>query len=227
MTRLYLIRHGEVDNRGAFYGQTDVPLSPAGLRQMTEAAQQLSSLGLRAVYSSDLQRAQDGARLIATAHGLDPRPLPGLREMHLGRLEGVPFDEGRRSLPELTGRTYRDMWSYRFPDGGENLQDLMDRLGPVLDDLLREHPRGTVAMVAHNTINRLLLGQALGLPLRYVFDFVQDYGCINRIDYSPGEQPRQPDAIPLPAGWQARVVLMNWTPQAPSGALHQDTTSEP
>ena len=201
-TRLYVVRHGAVDAKGIFYGQLDVPLSPQGREQMEAAARALSLLELAAVYSSDLQRAADGAALIAARHGLEPISDPAFREMKLGPLEGLPYEEARRLHPELATKQYSDMWEYRFP-GGENLQDLSARCEPALERIIQAHAGASVALVAHNSINRLLLGRALGLPLQRVFGFIQDFGCINWIEY----------------GEWTQVGLINWTPDALMGRM--------
>ena len=205
MTRLFLIRHGQVEQDGIFYGQLDVELSETGRVQLQDAAEALSGEKLAAIYCSDLRRTVEGAASVAVPHGLEPVQDEAFREMHLGLLEGVPYLEARERLPELANRRYQDMWEYRFPGGGENLQDLAARVNPALDSLLGRHPQDSVALVAHNSPNRVILGQALGLPLRDVFDFSQDFGCINRIDYKIADGAR--------AG--AKVRLMNWTPGAP------------
>ena len=204
MTRLYLVRHGQVDVDGMFYGQLDVALSDRGRAQLQAAAEALARVELAAVYSSDLGRTVEGAEAIARPHGLQPTPNPAFREMNLGVLEGLPFFEAREQLPDLANRRYQDMWEYRFPEGGENLQDLADRINPALDDLLAQHPHDTVALVAHNSPNRVILGQALGLPLSAVFAFSQDFGCVNLIEYKDGDRTR------------ARVRLINWRPGSPS-----------
>jgi len=208
MTVLYLVRHGEVDHAGTIYGQTEVPLSRRGVAQLEAVAGVLGGVPMRAVYCSDLQRAAVGAKLIAEKHGLSPRPDPAFREMSLGVLEGLIRDEGLQRYPELAARRYRDMWSFRFPQG-ENLQDVADRVWPALERALAEHRGSTLALVSHNSVNRVILGRTLGLPLERVFDFDQDFGCLNRIDFVDDEAASEGHA------GRARVRLLNWTPQAP------------
>jgi len=197
MTRLYLVRHGAVQAEGIFYGHLDVQLSAEGVAQLGRTAAALAALELAAVYCSDLARAAHSARLLAEPHGLQPVEDPAFREMNLGVLEGLGHEEARRSHPALAVKRYEDMWSFRFP-GGENLQDIADRARPALADLLARHsePHEAVALVAHNSVNRVLLGDALGLPLDRVFGFAQDFGCVNVVDY----------------GGRTRVRLLNWTP---------------
>lgn len=208
MPRLYLVRHGAVDGGDRFYGHLDVPLSDVGRLQIERAAAALADLPLAAVWCSDLDRALESARIIAAPHGLEPRPDPALREMNLGVLEGVPHAELGQRHPELADKRYPDMWRFRFPGGGENMQDIADRALPALRRLASTHPapETCVALVAHNSVNRIVLGDALGLPLRSIFGFAQDFGCVNRVDYPDGSL----------AG--ARVRLLNWTPDAPARA---------
>lgn len=197
MTRLYVVRHGAVVQGQAFYGQLDVPLSDEGRRQMARAAEALAGLRLAAVHCSDLGRALESARIVAGPHQLEPIPDPAFREMHLGILEGLPFAEAKQLHPDLAGKRYQDMWSFRFPGGGENLQDIAARARPALARIVEAHPDENVVLVAHNSVNRILLGDALGLPLDRVFAFAQDFGCINRIDLAPE---------------RTRVALLNWRP---------------
>ena len=63
----HLVRHGETEwNRtGRMQGHTGVPLSAEGRRQATLLAARLRSVEFSAVYSSDLPRAAETARIIA------------------------------------------------------------------------------------------------------------------------------------------------------------------
>ena len=203
VTTLYLVRHGEVDVEGCFYGHMDVKLSARGRLQAEGVARDLAGVPIQAVQASDLTRAAEGARLIAERHGLTVSTDPAFREMSLGLLEGVPFAEARRRQPELANKKYSDMYAYRFPGGGENLADVQARAWPALERLLSAYPGGTVALVAHNSVNRIILGRALGLELRDVFDFAQDFCCVNKIEYRHEK-----------GTLAARVLLMNWTSEA-------------
>lgn len=213
---LYLVRHGEPVAADLFYGHADVPLSERGRGQAEAAARALAGVALAGIYCSDLSRAVVGAELIAS-HGED-RPTPvalrALREMHLGVLEQVSFGDARARVPELAGRSYDDMLDYRMPGGGESVRDVADRVLPCVTELLARHarPRGetgrppAIAIVAHNTVNRVILACAAGLgPGGYV-RFEQALGAISRVD--------------LRGDWSAddlwratRIGLANWSPE--------------
>jgi alpha-ribazole phosphatase len=183
---LFLARHGQTLAEGSFYGHDDVALSPTGRAQMERLAVHLERHVLAAVYSSDLRRAREGAELIAARRGLPVQADPRLREMHLGCLEGLDHAAARARHPELAAREYASMVEYRMPGGGESLVDVWQRVASALAELKARHGGERVALVAHNSVNRLVLGDALGLPIGAVFSFAQDYGCLNVIDYRRG-----------------------------------------
>jgi broad specificity phosphatase PhoE len=181
--RLFLVRHGEPERLGCFYGHHDLGLSPRGRAQMEAVAARLAPEGLAAVYTSDLVRAADGARLIAAGRGLTPVADPRLREMHLGCLEGLGHEEAARRFPELVARPYESMLDFRMPEGGESFDDVWRRAAPLFAELRARHADEAIAVVAHQSVNRLVLGEALGLARPRIFAFAQDYGCLNVIDY--------------------------------------------
>ena len=75
----YLVRHGETEwNRtGRMQGHINVPLSGVGRRQATLLAAQLGDVRFDAIYSSDLDRAHETARLVAGDRKVaDRQPTP-------------------------------------------------------------------------------------------------------------------------------------------------------
>ena len=72
--------------------------------------------------------------------------------------------------------------SFRI-EGGESFADVRARALPRLERMLREHAGGTVLLVAHGGLNRVVLCEALGLDLNSVVRLEQSYACLNIIDY--------------------------------------------
>lgn len=204
-TWVYLARHGEVLHaaEGRFVGHTDVALSPAGLAQVAALAERLRAEPIEAVYASDLLRAQQSAAPLAAAHGLDPVAVPPLREMAMGRWEGLTFAEIRAREPELCDRWLADPVTIAFPDG-ESLADLRARAVPALRTLVARHAGRRIAVIAHGGTNRVILGEALGLPLGNVLRLAQDYAAWSLIEF-------RGDAAVVHAVNQRPA----WTPGAP------------
>jgi alpha-ribazole phosphatase/probable phosphoglycerate mutase len=216
--RLYLLRHGEVaqaeGGRWIFYGHHDLPLSERGREQARDQAKRLENVVLSGIYCSDLQRTRYTAELLSAARGGKPEvvELPALREMHLGVLEGVERDEARARYPEIAGRSYEDMLDFRVPGGGESVRDVAERSIACLEELVSKHvaasPRGedppddrppTIAVVAHNTINRVVLARAAGVGPEAYGRFRQMAGAMNRIEIRPWKEGESP--------WDRAVVV--------------------
>ena len=184
-TWVYLARHGEVRHvaERRFFGHTDVALSPAGLEQVEALARRLGPEPIDAVYASDLRRARRSAAPLARARGVTVVAVPGLREMAMGRWEGLTFAEIQGREPEQCARWLADPVSVAFP-GGESLADLHARVVPALRALLAPHRGQRIAVVAHGGTNRALLGDALGVPLTEVLRLPQDYAAWSLIEYT-------------------------------------------
>jgi probable phosphoglycerate mutase len=56
-----------------------------------------------------------------------------------------------------------------------------------LRDVIGRHPEDTVVLVAHDSVNRVILLHALDLPLSRYRRLGQDPCAINQIDFSEGE----------------------------------------
>lgn len=183
-TRIYLARHGEVVNHGVYNGQADVGITDAGVRQMERLRDFLKDKNLSAVYSSDLLRTVRGAEIIAEPHGLRPKSFPQLREMHFGRWQGLRYQEVLERYPADIPQWTNNLENFRIPDG-ESVMDMRDRAMPKLQELIDHHRGQEFALVCHGALNRLIIAEALHLPLSHLLRIEQDYGCLNIIEYSP------------------------------------------
>jgi broad specificity phosphatase PhoE len=200
-TLIYLLRHGEVMHAETrrFIGHLDVPLSSRGERQCAAQAAVLRRSGLAAVFSSDLARARRSAEIIGAPHGLGPVEVPALREMSMGRWDGLTADEIRRREPDAFAEWMARLGEFPFPEG-ESVPDLLARAWPAFRSICAGFPGRAVAVVAHGGTNRALLCQALGTPLGRLLGFGQDYGALSLLS-GPGpwqlrrlnERPILPD----------------------------------
>src|SRR5438876_6792690 len=102
VTTLILARHGETDwNRdGRCQGHADPPLNERGREQALELAELLADEPIEAVYSSDLRRAHETARIVADRKGLDVIVDPQLRERDVGHWSGLTAAEIEERFPD-------------------------------------------------------------------------------------------------------------------------------
>jgi alpha-ribazole phosphatase/probable phosphoglycerate mutase len=185
-TRLYLVRHGQVaeGHTDRYHGHNDIGLSPEGVRQFEALAAQLAATPLQGVYSSDLSRTIRGAEIISRVRDLTPQVIPEFREINFGAWEGLTFAEIMAQYPAELEERFKDLANFRIPDG-ESLKDVKARALPRLQELLARHAGAAFLIVAHAGINRIILSEAMGLPLDHLFRLDQNYGCLNLIDYFP------------------------------------------
>jgi probable phosphoglycerate mutase len=184
MTKIILVRHGHVEGISPerFRGRVDLTLTAEGRRQAAVTADRIHATWRpAAVFASPLSRCRATAEAIATPLGLSPRPLDGLIDIDYGQWQGLTPDEVRARWPGLL-----ETW-YRAPDwaaipGGETLQDVLVRAISALRDVVDRHPSDTVVLVAHDSVNRVILLHALGLPLSRYWRLGQHPCAINEID---------------------------------------------
>jgi broad specificity phosphatase PhoE len=150
VTRILLVRHGETDwnlNR-RLQGHADRPLNETGRMQARGLAAELAEEPLQAVYSSDLSRASETARIVADARGLDVTMLPELRERYFGTWEGLTDEEIHERFPEAADGVLGD---------GESRDELDRRILAALNRIAGEHPDGTVLVISHGGPLRAVL----------------------------------------------------------------------
>ena len=145
MLELWLVRHGETDwNRDyLLQGWVDIPLNDTGRDQARALAGQLRDRAFAGVWSSDLGRAVETARL---AYG-EPTQDAALRELDFGDIQGRSW---RRLSPEMRDRMIA-FDDFSAP-GGESHQQMEERVLNFLEGL----PDGRHLVFTHGGVIRML-----------------------------------------------------------------------
>lgn len=190
-TLLYLVRHGATDanlqrpyilqGRGI-----DTSLSEIGQKQADSVGQFLSQRTLDQVYSSGMKRAVETAEQIARHHDLAVGPIEQLAECHVGKWEGMDWGTIEQEHPEAYHAFIENPADNPYLDG-ESYRDVHSRIAPVIQDLLERHLGKTIAIVAHNVVNRVYLADLLGIDLSRAKELRQTNACVNVIHYQNGE----------------------------------------
>ena len=164
MTRILLIRHAPVASTGkVLYGrQPGHHLTEEARAATTKLARRLSKTALQAVYCSPLERTVETAALVAAPHNLSPDVEERIIEVNYGEWTGQELKELYK-LPEWKTVVHQPS-RMRFP-GGESLAEAQLRGASACEALAGRHPDGTIAIVTHADIIRLVLGFYLGQPL--------------------------------------------------------------
>ena len=169
ITRICLIRHGKTDWNASrrIQGQLDIPLNENGRNQ----ALSLSALcdnNFNSIYSSDLSRAHETAKMLAKK--LKVSTLPELRERHHGLFQGLTANEAEMRHPEDYARYKSRDLDFDF-ETGESLTQFAHRVYAVLDALAKQHDGEAIAVVTHAGVLDIVYRKATGRPLQTPRDF--------------------------------------------------------
>ncbi len=184
MLEIDLVRHGEslYNREGKVQGHTNSLLTDLGREQARRVAEVLKDRGVEAIYTSDLARALETARIIGEVLGLEPVVLEGFREIALGEWEGRPIDEIRRGDWENLERWYSRPMNARIP-GAESLEDFRKRVLATFQGVLEEHREGRIALVSHGGVLSVIISHVLGLDLNNLWHFRLNNASLSRVVY--------------------------------------------
>lgn len=175
MTTLILIRHGEVEGLDppTFHGRIVLPLTAKGAKQaaLTREAVRARWTTVDAIYCSPLTRCVRTADIIDEAFRLNTVPHQGLTDIDYGAWTNLPADEVWKRWPREVGLWKNFPQGCRAP-GGESLQEIAARAVATLGNIIDAHAHGTVAIVTHDSVLRVLFCHVMGLPLSayWLFD---------------------------------------------------------
>ena len=186
-TRLYLIRHGEVDHRyhqifGG--GRIDMDLSETGHFHAAALADWFGDGALDQVYVSPMKRAAQTADPLLRARGLEGTVMEGLREVDFGDWTGYRWSD----IQDRFGIAAFD-WLEVLERGGiangESANELRARVEPCIQSIMDENAHRSVAVVCHGGIVRVMLALLLELPLSHMAHFNVDYGSVTMLEIQP------------------------------------------
>jgi alpha-ribazole phosphatase len=155
--KIFLVRHGitvwNMEHR--YQGQSDTELSEEGEKQARKAAEYLKEQNLQAIYSSDLSRCLQTARIINEQVKLDLIVEPRFKEISFGIWEGLTIEEAGEKYPDLVHDWYHNTLDFQVPEG-ENFAQVMARAGQALDEIILKN-LSSAAVVTHGGVIRALL----------------------------------------------------------------------
>lgn len=167
MLKIYLARHGQnLDNvNGILNGHRDEPLTVLGEEQAHTTATYIKEAGLvfDVIYSSPLKRAFRTAEIIASDLKL---PHPVIEEDLIERNFGIMSGHTTSKIEEMCAPDIikTDTITYFLsPEGGETFPQLIERGKKVVSDIQDKHPNGSVLLVTHGDIGKMIYAAYYGL----------------------------------------------------------------
>ena len=191
-TDLYLIRHGatEANIQRPSWLQgcgTDLPLSPLGRKQASALTYALRFVTFDRILSSPLARAQETASYIAEQQKIDIESYTALKEVDVGSWEGKDWETIADKDPVAYQQFISDPAIYGYPDG-ETFTQVLQRCKTTIEESIHSLMGQSVAVVAHNVVNRCYLADILKIPLAHARKIRQDNGCVNLIRIRDGQR---------------------------------------
>ena len=162
-----MVRHGQsqANERDVFLGHTDLDLTQKGRDQALVTAEYLSKIPVDCIYSSDLKRAYHTAQTTAERLGMPIVKEENLREIFCGEWENQPFEKLEVEYKESYG-TWLQNIDEAYPEQGESVLQLKERVIAVLEKIAKENLGKTVFLFSHATPIRCFAAYCKGVCVK-------------------------------------------------------------
>jgi probable phosphomutase (TIGR03848 family) len=146
--KLVLARHAVTAQTGPLLSgrAPGIDLSEDGRGQAEALGKRLAEMPVAAVYASPIERTTQTAQAVASHHGLEVQPLPGVIEADYGEWTGQKLSDLAKT--DLWTVVQRSPSRASFP-GGESLAAMQARMIAALDAVVVDHPGELVVVVSH------------------------------------------------------------------------------
>lgn len=178
---IYILRHGETEygDIKRYLGHTDCKLSKEGIKDAKHLAYIFaeSEVIINSIFSSDLIRCKSTVNIVFPERRVIF--LENLREINMGVLDGLTFDEVKNKYPEIYKKRGENIAEF-IPLNGESFRECQLRTIMVFNQII-DTTKGNVVICSHAGFIRVLLCNLLKVDLNDMFTIKQNYGCINII----------------------------------------------
>jgi broad specificity phosphatase PhoE len=158
---------------GIATGWLDGALSPAGQQQARELGARRRDDGIAAVFTSDLGRAVETARIAFSGSGIPVHRDPRLRECDYGEWNGAAASEIERERSRRVDEP--------FP-GGESYRQAVERVGEFLADVAAESEGRRILVIGHSAtrwaLEHLLEGVELERLVAAPFEWQEGWSFV-------------------------------------------------
>lgn len=160
-TRIFFVRHGEVNNpNNIWYGRfPGFPLSANGEKQILKTAKTLLAHDIDAIYASPLLRTKQSAMIIADTLRLSVNYSDNLLEVH-SSLQGKTF-------AHIASHWNENIYaSSENKIIGETIEHLSERMQQFITKVIEDHKGKNIVAVSHGDPIMIVKAKIKKLPLR-------------------------------------------------------------
>ncbi|WP_054252356.1 histidine phosphatase family protein [Neofamilia massiliensis] len=185
---IYITRHGQTEWNliNKIQGHLDSPLTEKGREDAKKLGLRLKNKNIDLAYSSDLKRAIDTAEIIIGSRD-KVRPLKALREIGVGKWEGMFYEDIEKTYPEKFKAYKTNPDAYQPTPGGETFKDFEKRVRDFVEDLKNED-HDSILIVTHGLTYMMLLNIFEGKELKDISKRVLPAGTsLSHIKYENGK----------------------------------------
>lgn len=159
---ILLIRHGQTDWNAEqrWQGHTDIHLNQTGIAQAEGLAVSPQCSSLEVLLSSDLARAHQTAQIIARRLSVPLFAAKRLREVDVGRAEGLGYQEVVERFGPEAVRRWRSVDPFNLDfafEQGETKLEAVRRALKVITQYLHSFEADSVGVVTHGMLIRTLI----------------------------------------------------------------------
>jgi len=184
----FILRHGEtpyqLKKEETMYPWPEpfpILLTEKGKRQIKNAAQKFKSEKIDLIFSSDISRTRETAKIISKEIKVKPIFDVRLREIDKGIYNGKLIKEYKKIFSDQKQRFFKR------PLNGESRQDCKKRMIDFLEEIDKKYRNKNILMISHGTPLYLLEGAAKGLEdeklLERKKDFSLKVGEFKKLEY--------------------------------------------
>ena len=201
VTTVDLLRHGRCEGGDIYRGTTNVMLNGEGWQQMERAI--TPPADWTRIVTSPLLRCRAFAEHQSMKLDLPLSVEPDLRELDFGDWEGRLTKDVWNENPQGVSRYYADPATFT-PPGGEATNEAQTRVASRWKRLMNEHRGGTLLLVSHGGVIRLLLSHLLLFPVSSIARLHVPYGALSRVQVYHREEGDFPVLLSLNARTEHR-----------------------
>lgn len=160
---IYLLRHGQtnLNKGGKFQGVADKDLNEFGRKQADLLGKRIQKYNIDIIYSSDLKRVVETAKIINSYTNTEIIIKEELREINMGTWDTLTMEERYINNEEYAKEWHSHLADLPYPNG-ECGQDVCKRVMKVIDDIKKQQHENVAIVTSGGTI-AILLSEFLGL----------------------------------------------------------------